>query len=167
MSLNIKPKGGCQVNNFQTLVHDDHGLQPEHADLIQASEEIASKNAGDFVIIVLPLPDGVESLPCALYGPAVGDDPVSGEQVTFEVRGGRDGPSRLVDKPCRPARNVVVIGIKGGVCFTAYGSRAEEPAPMEPWDAERKHASGDISADELLKSRQFWAVHALAKGGEL
>ena len=151
--------------NFLHIAHDDHGLTDAHVSLLQNSPEIAAIEDDTFVLVVLPLPDGVPSLPCALYGPSVGDAPVSDSDVTFEVRGDRGGASRLVDRPHRPARNMVVCGMKGGACFTAYGTGASEPSPMELWDAENKHAKGlfGVSAADVERSRAFWAVHALAR----
>ena len=151
------------MSNFQNIAHDDHGLTPAHVKLMQDDPKIAALDDGAFVLTVLALPEGVESLPCALYGPEAGDAPVSDSEVIFETRGDRAGPSRLIEKPHRDARNMVVIGLKGGVCFTAYGSRATSPSPMEPWDAERKHAAGQLTAEDVQRARDFWAVHALAK----
>ncbi len=58
----------------------------------------------------------------SLYGPEAGDSPIDNSDVTLEVRGHRKGPSRLIDKPHRPARRVAVIGIRGGWFFTMYGT---------------------------------------------
>ena len=151
--------------NFLDIAHDDHGLTPAHVALLQTSPKIAAFDEGSFVLVVLPLPDGVPSLPCALYGPSVGDDPVRDSDVMLEVRGDRDGPSRLIDLPHRPARNMVVCGMKGGVCFTAYGTGATEPSPMEVWDVERKYDAGrfGVSKEDVQRSREFWAAHALAR----
>lgn len=149
--------------NFSNIAHSDHGLTAAHVSILQSSPEIAAYEPGQFVLVSLPLPDDVESLECALYGPDAGDPPVDDSEVFLEVRGDRAGPSRLVDRPHRSAGHMVVIGIRGGVCFTAYGSRASKPSPMEPWDAERKHATGQLSAAEVDAARDFWAVHALAR----
>jgi len=153
------------MSNFQNIAHDDHGLTPAHVELLQNDPKIAALDDGAFVLIVLPLPDGVASLPCALYGPSVGDDPVRDSEVIFETRGDRAGPSRLIEKPHRPARNMVVCGMKGGACFTAYGTGATEPSPMEVWDVERKYDKKlfGVSKEDVQRSRDFWAVHALAK----
>ena len=148
--------------NFQTIAHDDHDLTPAHVALVMNAPEVGAYDDGAFVLTVVQLPDGVASLPCALYGPEAGDAPVLDHAVTLEARGDRRGPSRLIAEPHRPARNMVIIGIKGSVCFTAYGTRASAPSPMEPWDAERKHADGKITLEELECARKFWAVHALA-----
>ena len=153
------------MKNFTRIAHDDHDLTDAHVHLVMNSPQIADYDDGAFVLTVVPLPVDVDSLPCALYGPEAGDPPVSEDVVTHEVRNNRAGPSRLIHKPHRLARNMVVIGIKGDVCFTAYGSRATSPSPMEPWDAERKHKDDpeQVSADEVKRAREFWAVHALAK----
>ena len=60
----------------------------------------------------------------------------------------------MIAKPFRPAKNLVVIGLRGGVCFTMYGTQADAPSPREPWDAR------EDNEHELCKA--FWAQHALA-----
>ena len=149
--------------NFTNIAHDDHGLSDGHVDAVMADPTIAAMPEGGFVLTVIDIPEGLEALDCALYGPEVGDAPVGDAEVTLEARGGRAGPSRLVDRPHRPARRMVVVGIKGGVCFTAYGTRAKDPSPMEPWDADRKCADGKIPEDERARAHEFWAAHALAR----
>lgn len=147
------------MGNFTNIAHDDHGLSDEHVEVVMSHPVVAEVAHGEFVRVVVPIPDGVPSLPCALYGPAVGDGPVPESAVREVVRGNRGGPSRMIGLPSRPARNMVIIGIRGGVCFTAYGTRASEPSPMEPWDAERK----GIPEADLEAARAFWADHALAR----
>lgn len=154
------------MSNFTHIAHDDHDLTTEHVALLQTDPDIAKLDDGVFVLTTIVLPSDVESLPCGLYGPEAGDAPVTDAEASLEVRGNRQGPSRLIDKPHRNARNMVVIGIKGGVCFTAYGSRAKSPSPMEPWDAERKQLEGKASAEDVARSQEFWSVHALAARGE-
>lgn len=111
----------------------------------------------NFFIKVLSIPEDLGTLPCSLYGPAAGDAPVEESAVSYERRGNRRGPSRLVDMPERPASNVAVIGIRGGVCFTMYGSRATEASPKEPWDA--------ANPEEFEKCVNFWNTHALVGVG--
>lgn len=150
------------MNNFTHIAHDDHDVDAAHVALIMSNPDIAKLDVGTFVRTVIVLPPDVESLPCGLYGPEAGDAPVTDAEVRLEARGDRQGPSRLIDKPHRNARNMVVIGIKGRLCFTAYGTRASEPSPMEPWDAERKQLEGKASAEDVARAQAFWSVHALS-----
>ena len=142
----------------------DHIENQEVINWVQTHPELLSipvthNENGDpdnFFIKVIPMPEEIGTLPCSLYGPAAGDAPVSEDDVHYETRGNRRGPSRMVMLPTREATNVAVIGIRGGVCFTMYGSRASEASPKEPWDA--------ANPEELLRCVTFWDDHALAGG---
>ena len=142
------------------IAHDDHGLQPEHLRFI---DEALSDWDGSFLLTVLTLPGNCASLWCSLYGPSVGDEPVTEDQVTYEKRNNRPGPSRLIDAPVRMARNMVVCGmrVEDGtlMLFTAYGTQAEAPSPREWWDSGMK-------PHEAIEAATFWSQHALVKGGE-
>ena len=113
-----------------------------------------------FFIEALPLGDLTGTLKSALYGPDAGDEPVSEDEVVYEVRGNRAGPSRLIDRPARPADHMVVIGIAGEdpKVFTAYGNIGDGIAPREPWDP-------TMGADDAAASARFWSEHALAREG--
>jgi hypothetical protein len=137
--------------NGLKLAHDDHGLQPEHLAVI----DTAMENESGFVIKLVELPEGCPDLQSALYGPEAGDPPVTEAEVIYEKRNGRPGPSRLIDKPERPCRRMVIIGIANDVLFTAYGTQANKPSPMEWWDAKQK-------PHEAIESAKFWSEHALA-----
>ena len=146
-------------SNFTEIAHDDHGLAEEHINYLMSTPLLANYKEGEFICAVIDLPIGLPDLFCALHGPCVGDDPVPDDAVKMVRRAGRTGLSRMVARTVRPAHGLVVIGLKGGVCFTAYGTRSFDVSPMEPWDAERKHGEG---SDEHIKARDFWAVHALS-----
>ena len=151
---------GTTTPNGIVIAHDDHDLQSEHLELI---DQALAKWDGSFIKWVLTLPDHLPSIPSALYGPAAGDAPITEEQVTYEKRNDRPGPSRLIDAPMRPARNLVVIGMKVGdgtlMLFTAYGTQANEVSPREWWDSGMK-------PHEAIEAATFWSEHALATGGE-
>jgi len=161
--------------NGIVLAHDDHDLQPEHLDFI---DEVLADWDGSFLLKVFPLPDTCASLPSALYGPSVGDEPIKEDQVTYKKRNKRRGPSRLIDAPTRPARNIALIGMRvtSGelMLFTAYGTQAEHPSPREWWDipqidltklppAEARALLFKWSSDGVAACH-FWSQHALVKG---
>ena len=140
----------------------DHIQNQEMIDWVQAHPELLALpvthneegKPNNFFIKVLSLPEELGTLGCALYGPAAGDAPVSEADVFYYTRGNRRGPSRMVQLPERPASNVAVIGIRGGVCFTMYGSRAAAASPKEPWDA--------ANPEEFEGCATFWKDHALS-----
>ena len=146
--------------NGIVIAHDDHGLDATHLTFI---DQALAEWDGSFLLKVLELPDECPSLPCSLYGPSVGDEPVTEDQVTYKKRNNRPGPSRLIDAPSRPARNMVVCGmrVEDGtlMLFTAYGTQADAPSPREWWDSGMK-------PQEAIEAATFWSQHALVKGGE-
>jgi hypothetical protein len=159
--------------NGIVIAHDDHDLQPEH--LVFIDEALADWD-GSFLIRVLPLPDSLASIPSALYGPTAGDDTIDESTVTYQKRNGRRGPSRLIDAPTRPARNLVVIGmqVESGtmMLFTAYGTQSDTASPREWWDLpplDVANLTPYQALQVLTKWRQdaehsalFWTSHALA-----
>lgn len=134
--------------------HLDHSLSFAHLQLLL--EKFGEEEG--FAIRQLELPAGME-LPSGIYGPIVGDSPVTDDSVTTMVRGNRPNPSRMVKKPTRPSKTATVIygpDAKGQtVLYTCYGGPA---APREPGDASLK------TPEEIQESKDFWAVHALAIG---
>lgn len=141
------------------VAHADHGLTEAHLTLID--EWLGDKWLGTFRMGVLDLPEGCPDLMCGLYGPSVGDPDITEDEVVYEQRESRPGPSRMINKPHRPARRMVVIAGPGrdgdGIVYTAYGTRARQPAPREWWDSSMKPSEAWVSG-------AFWSVHALAKG---
>lgn len=136
------------------IFHADHGIKEAHMRLIDA---LMAGREG-FFIEALPLGSLSGTLQSALYGPSVGDAPVADSEVVYEVRGDRAGPSRLIDRPQRPADHMVVIGIGGDdpKVFTAYGNIGDRIAPREWWDASMK-------PHETAEAAAFWREHALAR----
>lgn len=138
------------------LLHDDHNLEEAHLEVIDS----ALKDAGSatFVAILVPLPGSVPSLPSLLYGPACGDDPVPEAHVWYFRRGERKGPSRMVARPPRMVRRMVIVAARdadggGWRVFTAYGSQVL--APREWWDR-------SMNEEEAHEAFLFWKDHALA-----
>lgn len=138
------------------LSHVDHaGVTVKHLEFIQ--EKFGDRTS--FFIEEVEFPQELSPLPCGLYGPACGDDPVPKNEVVVEKRPGRDWPSRLIDKPMRYSFRATVIagpaeGYDGIVLYTVYGGPA---APREPLDPAIK------SEAERQDSERFWAQHALAR----
>jgi hypothetical protein len=157
------------------IAHDDHDLQPEHLEFI---DDALQDWKGEFIIKVLDLPDYCPDLPSALYGPAAGDKPITEDQVLYETRGNRRGPSRLIKAPMRLARNLVVIGIqlpdKTFLLLTAYGTQASTASPREWWDLPPLDFTNDTPTEtyqaltnwynQCVESISFWEEHALATG---
>ncbi len=162
--------------------HLDHGLSV--AVLAHVLALFVKRSA--FFIETIELPAGVPSVPCALFGPSVGDEPVAESEVSYARRGDRGGASRMVAALHRPSRLLTVIAgpAAGGPCvlYTAHGGPS---APREPWELEAEvatfqaqvksldEAGGGRDAavaivklnkarEELAASVAFWAVHALA-----
>ena len=142
----------------------DHNISPGLLNFVQTHPELLAMpvtlddegKPNNFILKVFPIPEEeLGSMTCALYGPAAGDEPITEDKVFYEARGNRRGPSRLIRAGERPAKNVVVIGLRGGVCFTMYGTQADSPSPKEPWDA--------ANPEELEKCLEFWNQHCLAE----
>ena len=136
------------------LLHADHGLDDAHKAFVQ---EVLVGWDGSFTIRVVDLPDHLGDLPSGLHGPEAGDEPVREDEVAYEVRGNRKGPSRLVARSPRPVRRMVIVAGPGRgepVIYTAYGGPLA--APREPWDE-------SMTPAEKLESEAFWGTHALSR----
>jgi hypothetical protein len=139
--------------------HVDHGLTASQ--LIFICKRFQDRRA--FFIEELELPKDLGTVACALYGPAMGDDPITEDEVVYRVREGRKWTSRMAAPHVfhakrRRSRKIVVIGGPNDndecVLYTAYGGPL---APREPGDL-------TISSwEELLSSRKFWSEHCLAE----
>jgi hypothetical protein len=133
--------------------HLDHSLTEDQIQWILDS----FKDRDGFLLETVTLPQELGQVPCGLYGPLMGDDPISETEVIHERRGSRSYDSRLVNRPVRPTSQVTVIaGEHDGescVLFTAFGGPA---TPREP---------GDPSLPEKgrTESVEFWSTHALAR----
>ena len=164
-----------ETPNGIVIAHDDHGLNADHLSFIDSALEDWD---GSFIIKVLPLPATCESLPSALYGPSVGDEPIDEDQVTYVKRANRRGPSRLIDAPTRLSRNMVVIGMRvedgSLMLFTAYGTQSETASPREWWDLPPVNLTAVPPTEAKAMLEQwfdgaaagcnFWSQHALVRG---
>lgn len=152
------------------LKHDDHGLSDKQVEWVFA--QCANSRPEGFHVFAEPLPEGIGEVSSALYGPEAGDPPLGENEVVYEKRGNRPGPSRLVDRPHRPATHMVIVVLiktcwvpfvpgptqcyDEHIVFTAYGTQASRPTPREWWDASMK-------PHEAVEAAKFWSEHALAK----
>ena len=134
-----------------TVHHADHGITPEQMEHIQASL-IHSVEGDGFFIAQDRIPSELGTVPCGLYGPIMGDDPVT--EATMEVRGDRPYADRMVDRPFRQVDYVQSIGIRDGDTFTLFTVFGGPLAPQHPQDPSNR----DVPASEA-----FWSEHALAK----
>jgi len=140
------------------IVHGDHGLEPEHVAFIK--EVMAQRETGSFICESFELPANCPDLTDGLYGPINGDEPVMESEVFYEVRGDRGHASRMVDRPLRACRYVVIIGLCNEVLWTAYGSLVGVVAPREPFD---KFFDDPTNAAAKAEAEEIWSKHALAK----
>lgn len=144
------------------LGHADHGLGPKHLEFI---DTLLEGWDGNFKMLHVDMPEECSDLLSALYGPEAGDEPVTEDEVLYKKRNGRPGPSRLVNRPPRPCRKMVIIAGPTGkmvdevwipgepLIYTAYGSPTV--APREWWDA-------GMNPLEAIVAATFWSKHALS-----
>lgn len=139
------------------ITADSHVDHVSAAILAHVTERFAGRDA--FFIESFDLPEGVGTLECGLYGPVMGDVPVTEAEATYTLRPGRKCATRgLKGAMMRPTRTITVIAgpdNQGNPCvlYTVYGGPV---APREPGDPTIPNWEG------IEESRKFWAEHALA-----
>lgn len=132
--------------------HLDHGLTQAQIDFLFS--HFADRDG--FFIATVELPEELGTVPCGLYGPVMGDAPVSESEVFYAMRGTRMYMSRMCQstRSIRQVRTVSVIaGPHDGhscVLYTAFGG------PVAPQEL------NDPGCKDLIKSQVFWSEHALA-----
>lgn len=133
--------------------HLDHGLTPQQIGWIVV--HFADRTG--FFRETVELPADLGTVPSGIYGPIVGDRPVSEKEVFYATRGTRTLKSRLTKRPPRDTRFVTVIagpvGDEPCALYTAYGGPL---APREPGDPSMN------SDAERRESALFWRDHALS-----
>jgi hypothetical protein len=133
--------------------HLDHGFTRSQIDFIL---ERFKDRTGFFIDTIL-LPIDLGTVPCGLYGPSVGDEPIPEDSVQYARRPPREYVSRVVCKPLRWTRLVSVIAgpYQGKPCvlYTVFGGPV---APKELNDP-------NLKEEERQKSVEFWSVHALSR----
>jgi hypothetical protein len=137
---------------LHTTSHLDHGLT--QLQLQWLLEHFQDRDS--YFIETVELPEHLGLVPCAIYGPIMGDPPVPEAEVILQCRGDRKIPSRMIRRPLRYVRIVTVIAGPRDelpcVLYTAFGG---PPAPHEP---------DDPTCTDRARSEAFWAEHALALG---
>lgn len=138
--------------------HLDHGLNEEHIKWLKEQ----TKDMDGFFVKTFELPESLPPVPCSLYGPVMGDEPIAEGRVYYARRTGREHTSRLIVAPQRATRLLTIIcGYYDGatcVLFTAFGGPL---APKEIGDM-----TLEASDDETKKkSKEFWKTHALVEVG--
>lgn len=138
---------------FTQVAHNDHRITEEQLNFVQTHPDLLALPKDTHILQILTLPPDIKSASCDLWGPSVGDDPIEEALVFYQNRGARRGPSRMIKAYSRLTRYICVIGIKGDICFTIYGTRADKPSPKEPWNAStiKEHAA----------CVAWWSKHAL------
>ncbi len=138
--------------------HLDHFLEMSHLELIF----LRFDDHHGFLATTIPMSDEWLGLPCGLYGPAMGDDPVSDAEVRMVVRGKRRYASRIL-RGGQLRRSDLLTVIAAPMIYgdehsddhleliTAFGGPL---APREPGDP-------SLPPDERAASELFWSQHAL------
>lgn len=150
--------------------HIDHGLtarQLAHVLLLFAGRDAFFKET-------ITLPDDLGTVPCALFGPIMGDEPIPSFLVEMKSRGTRAYSSRMLSrfdpvgtdwiklgtKHLSTKRTVNTLTVIAGphdgypcVLYTTFGGPI---APKESGD------STLCDATEIAESIAFWSEHALA-----
>ena len=160
--------------------HVDHGLT--EVQLRYLLDRFADRSS--FFLETITLPPDLGTVPCGLYGPIVGDPPISDGEILLGKRGDRAWDSRLIDLPARQQHEVTVIaGPHEEPCWHCDGSGGigswKARIPCETCDHGKiKHACivftmfggpaapqepGDPACKDLAKSTTFWREHALAR----
>ena len=142
--------------------HLDHGLDSDHIGHILKT----FRDRHGFFIETFRISPKMLLVPCALYGPLMGDEPIDEDEVVYRERPGRQYDSRILKgKNVRLRDQITVIagpsdyflGALGQphhmVLYTAYGGPAAAREPGDP----------TLSVRERDESSAFWSQHALAE----
>lgn len=132
-----------------TVHHADHGITDAQMAFIQG--ELANVEDG-FFIVQSSIPAELGTVPCGLYGPIMGDAPVT--DAIMERRGDRPYEDRMVDRPFREVDYVQSIGIRDGDNFTLFTVFGGPLAPQHPEDPNNRDVPASVA---------FWSEHALAR----
>lgn len=132
-----------------TVHHADHGITDAQMAFIQG--ELANVEDG-FFIVQSSIPPELGTVPCGLYGPIMGDAPVT--DAIMERRGDRPYEDRMVDRPFREVDYVQSIGIRDGDNFTLFTVFGGPLAPQHPEDPNNRDVPASVA---------FWSEHALAR----
>ena len=157
-NITVKKNIKIMKKVFKHIGHNDHGITEKQLEFIQNNKELLGLLNGTLIKKIIQLPKGIGTVKSALYGPKAGDNPIAEKDVFYIKRGGRKGPTRMINKPTRLTSTICVIGIKNGPAFTMYGTQSDKPSPMEIWDNKMKF----LSNNEQEEIRKFWEEHAIS-----
>lgn len=141
--------------------HLDHGLNEDQVNYIAARYE----NRTGFFIDTFEMPADLGTVRCGLYGPVMGDPPVTEDEVHYVKRGDREYESRVLKKeeiiegPLGAIRQVRTVTVIAGpykdepcILYTVFGGPLSPKEPLDP---------SILSDEEREKSKEFWSQHAL------
>lgn len=180
------PYPGASVRDIPfTVHHTDHGVTEGQMEFVlkQCLLEVDS----EFFILRVELPEELGTVPCGLYGPAMGDDPIKEIDVQYESRGDRPWKDRIyrpvdtsednlmlsnpdpvlckrVDMPPRPVNYAHVIGTKVPNTVTkkdAWTIFTVFGGPLAPQHPE------DPNCNDPHESELWWNDHALVNPSSL
>jgi hypothetical protein len=148
--------------------HLDHGLSAQQL----AHVLLMFEGRDGFFTETITLPEELGTVPCALFGPCMGDKPIPSFVVEMQQRGDRSYKSRVItigtdgakilDMKRRVNTLSVIAGPHDGhpcVLYTVFGGPI---APREPGDP--THSDGTAKGRAALaESIAFWAEHALVE----
>lgn len=141
------------------IFHKDHGIT--EAQWQHILHQLGNSGKVGFFIHQIEIPKELGTVPCGLYGPAMGDEPVKDIEVRMIQRTQDRQPDRMVNRPFRQVNYVQVIGTYNPdpgamdaetTIFTCYGGPL---APRNPLDK-------GLNEQEKKESQEFWSKHALA-----
>lgn len=139
------------------IFHKDHGITQAQWDYILARLEVECLGVIGFFIHQIFMPIDLGTVPCAIYGPIMGDSPILDSEVFMKQRSADRPPDRMINKPMRREYYVQVIGIwsdkdEDRKIFTCYGGPLAPQNPLDP----------NLVPEAKRDSEAFWAQHALS-----
>ena len=147
-----------------TIAQPDPGITKEQWDYVR--EAVTEIDPHGYFMLEIEIPAALGTVPCRLYGPAMGDGPIPRDEVEMVARHPEDSErvwlDPIVDRPTRPVTVVQVVGRLGerigrldeGNHIEIIRCYAGPDVPSNPQDP--------MNADVVGASR-FWAKHALAR----
>tara|TARA_R100001510_G_scaffold57628_1_gene66516 strand:+ start:874 stop:1482 length:609 start_codon:yes stop_codon:yes gene_type:complete len=168
------------MENIMSLISKTFGTLSGHATSHRLSQEVVDlidANIGEpakgFHLDCFVLPEaGFAGLENDLFGPSQGDEIVSRDETTMQVRRfykdgqlvDRDGTTPIVNREPKPATYVAVIWAFGlpwcqekPALITAYGHGSSSVAAKEPWDKTIEPGS-----EEHQQALAFWNTHGIS-----
>ena len=150
-----------------TFGHDDHDITNEmRLWLLGGFRELLDPDASREATFEFPIPLAMGVLPCAMYGPKMGDEPMTSDHIMWYPRKGRTCPSRLTKLPMRMSGTISGAYAWDHVrhsldFYSVYGGPV---APREMGDLEHQSLECGVKLPEgaIAESWAFWREHALS-----